>query len=112
MGQGSPSEGHGHDPGTVLSDLEEGGLGQVKMLEGRVASPSVVVSEGVVWRAEVGGSDHNGPREAPPGVVGALHLVACAAAEAIVEEGRAKRGGVRAVTLAVEVAIATSPSYI
>lgn len=54
----------------------------------RVAPAAVVVGEGVVRRAEVGGGDKDrgAAGVAPGGVVGALDLEAGAAAEAVVEE--------------------------
>lgn len=58
-----------------MGDLKEGGLGEVEMVEGRVAPPAVVVGKSEVWRAEVGGSDDDGAREAPLRVVVATHLV-------------------------------------
>ncbi|CAL9044047.1 unnamed protein product [Musa banksii] len=105
-----PAEGDRDDASTVLRDLEEGGLGEVEMLPWRVTPSAVVAGEGVVRRAEVGSRDDNRAREAPPGVIGAPHLVASAAAEPIVEERSAEGRGVGPVPLAVEVAIATSPA--
>ncbi|RWW59243.1 hypothetical protein BHE74_00033834 [Ensete ventricosum] len=105
-----PAEGDGDDAGAEPSDLEEGGLGEVEVLQGRVAPSAVVVGEGVVGGAEVGGGDDDGGREAPPGIVGAPHLVAGAAAEPVAEERGAEGGGVGSVALAVEVAVAASPS--
>ncbi|CAL9044048.1 unnamed protein product [Musa banksii] len=106
----TPAEGDGDDAGTVLRYLEKGRLGEVEMLQRRVAPAAVVVGEGVVGRTEVGGGDDDGSREAPPGVIGAPHLVARAAAEPIVEERGTEGRGVGPVPLAVEVAIATSPA--
>ena len=80
------------------------------MLEGRVAPAAVIVGEGEVRRAEVGGGDDDGAREAPLGVVVAPHLVARAAAEPVVEEGGAEGSGVGAVPLAVEIAVPTGSS--
>lgn len=105
-----PSEGNGHDSGSVLSDLEERRLGQVEVLEGRVAPAAVVVRQGVVGRAKVCGGDGDGVREAPSRVVVAPHLVACPAAQSVVEQGRAQRCGVCAVPLAVQVAVPACPS--
>lgn len=57
----------------------------------RVTPASVVAGEGVIRRAEICGCDQDGGAAgvAPGGVVGALDLEAGAAAEAVVEEGRA-----------------------
>lgn len=82
------------------------------MLEGRVAPAAVVVGEGEVGGAEVGGRDGDGSGQAPFGVVGAGHFVASAAAEAVVEQRRAQRHRVRPVPLAVQVPIPTSSAYI
>lgn len=76
------------------------------MLEGRVAPAAVIVRQGVVRGAEVGGGDQDRAGQAPPPLAGAPDLVARAAAEAVVEQGGAQRRGVRAVPLAVEVAVA------
>ena len=56
-----------------------------------VAPAAVVAGEGVVGRAEVGGRHEYGGAAAvaPLGVVGALDLEACTAAEPVVEQSRA-----------------------
>lgn len=56
------AKGHGHDPGTVASNLEEHGHGEVEVLLGRVA-PNLG-RLGVVGRAKVGGGD---PDDGPVG---------------------------------------------
>lgn len=66
-----PFERDGDDPGPVLGNLEECGLGEVEVLARRVAPAAVVVREGRVGRAEIGGGDHDGGGEAPFGVAGA-----------------------------------------
>lgn len=71
-----PSEGDRDYSSSVLSNLEESRLGQVKVLERRVAPAAVVVRQGQVWRAEVCGCDGDGAGEAPFRVVVASHLVA------------------------------------
>lgn len=102
-----PSKRDGDDAGLVVSDLLEDGLGEVEVAEGRVAPTAGVVREGVVGRAEVGGGDDDGAREAPAVVVDAADLEAGAAAEAVVEEGGAQRRRARAVPLAVQVPVPT-----
>lgn len=64
-----PSIDDGNDSGFVLGNAEEDGLGEVEVEVGRVTPTS--------WRAEVGGSDHNGPWEAPLRVIGAPYLETC-----------------------------------
>ena len=80
-----PSEGDWDNPSAVLGDLQEGGLGQVEVLEGRVAPATVVVGQGEVRRAEVCGGDGDGAGEAPLGVVVATQLIARPARQAVVE---------------------------
>lgn len=82
---GGPPEGNGDDAGSVLGDLEEGGFRHVEVLERGIAPPAVVVGEREVWRAEVGGGDGDGAGQAPLGVVVAVHLVARAARQPVVE---------------------------
>ncbi|KAF3777650.1 hypothetical protein EJ110_NYTH45351 [Nymphaea thermarum] len=94
----------GDNTSPVLSNLQEGGLGQVEVLQGRVAPPSVVIRQGEVWRAEVGRSDHDAAWPAPPGVVVASHLVAGPAAQAIVEQSSTECSSQRAVALTRRVA--------
>ena len=96
-----PSEGDRDDSGAVLSNLEEGRLGEVEVLEGRVAPAAIVIGQSEVWRAEVGGGDGDGAREAPSGVVVAPHFETSSAAQPIVEQRRAQRRRVRSVPLAV-----------
>lgn len=78
------------------------------MLPGRVAPASVVVGKGVVGRAVVGGGHRDGARKAPLRIVHAFEFVAGAAAEAVVEKGGAQSRCVGAVTLAVQISVATS----
>lgn len=54
-----PFVGHGNNASFVASDLLEDGLGEVEVVQGRVAPAAGVVGECVIWWAEVGGSDHN-----------------------------------------------------
>lgn len=107
----SPAEGDGHNAGAVLCYLKEGGLGEIKVLERRIAPAAVVVREGVIRGAEIGGGDDEGAGKAPLRIVGAPHFVASPATEPIVEQRGAEGRSVRPVPLAVEVAISTRPSY-
>ena len=95
----------GDNAGAVLGDSEEHGHGEVEMGAGRVAPAAVVVGEGVVGRAEIGGGHHYGgpARVAPLGVLHrvALDLEAGSAAHAIAEQRGAQCRRVHAVTLAV-----------
>jgi hypothetical protein len=107
----SPPVCDGHDAGAVLRDLEEGRLRHVEVRARRVAPAAVVAGEAVVGRAEVGGRDGDGARQARlPGVV-APQLVAGPAGRAVVEQRRAERRRVRAVPAAVHVAVAARPSH-
>lgn len=76
------------------------------MLARRVAPPAIVIGLGVVWWAEVGGSDGDGAIAAPLLAVVAAELKAGAAGEAIVEEGCAECRGGQTITLVEEVSIA------
>ena len=90
--------------------MEEGRLGHVEVRAGRVAPAAVVAGEAVVGRAEVGGRHGDGARQArTPGVV-APQLVARPARRAVVEQRRAQRRRVRAIPLAVQVAVTASPA--
>lgn len=79
---------------------------------GRVAPASIVVREGVVRGAEVGGrhQDRRAARVAPLAVVHALDLEASPAAEPIVEQRRAQGCCVHSVSLAVQVPVPTGPA--
>lgn len=106
-----PSEGNWDNPSSVLGNLQESRLSQIEVLERGVAPATIVIREGKVGRAKVGCRDHDGPWEAPPGVVIAPHLVAWPAAQAVVEQGSAQSCSVGAIALAVQVAIPTSTSW-
>lgn len=71
-----PSEGNWDDTGAVLGNLQESGLSHVKVLEGRIAPTAVVVRQGKVRWAEVGGGDNDGAGEAPLGVIFTFHFIA------------------------------------
>ncbi|KAF9674431.1 hypothetical protein SADUNF_Sadunf10G0126500 [Salix dunnii] len=51
-------------------------LGEIKMVLRRIAPAPCIVRQGIVWRAEVGGSDNNGARQAPFGVTHTPNLIA------------------------------------
>lgn len=80
---------------------------------GRVAPPAVVAGKRIVWRAEIRSSDENGRAAgmAPLGVVAALYLEAGAAAQAVVEQGRAQSSRLHSIALAVQIPIAASPTF-
>lgn len=105
-----PTVSHGDDSGTILSDALEDGLGEVEVVEGRVAPPAGIVWEGIIRGTEVGGGDGDGSGEAPFAVAVALDLEARAATESVVVQGRAQSRRIRAVALAVQITIATSSS--
>lgn len=82
-----PAVGNGDYSGTVLSDLEEHGHGEVKVGAWGVAPAPIVAGKSEVWGTEVGGGDHDGraSRVAPFGILVTLDQEARAAAQPIVE---------------------------
>jgi hypothetical protein len=64
-----PSEEYGYNSSSILSNVQESRLGQIKMLERGIAPATIVIRESRIWRAKVGGSDSDGAREAPLRVV-------------------------------------------
>lgn len=110
----SPLEHHRHDSSAVDADLLPCGLRHVEVLARRVAPPPVVVGEGVVRGAEVGGRDrHRHALEAPPRVrpVVADDLVALPARCAVAEQGRAQSCRPGAVPGRVQIAVPASSTY-
>jgi len=97
----------------VLGQRGENGLGEVKVLAGRVAPSTVVAGQVVVGRAEVGGRDEEGrlAKLAPLRVVDALHLVARPTRLPVVEHCRAHRRRLIAVALLHHVLITAGSSY-
>ena len=106
-----PSVGHRHNAGLVLGNVLEDRLREVEVVLGRVAPAAGIVGEGIVWRAEIGGGDHNGAGQAPLGVVHTPNLVARSAPQPIVEQSSAQGRRVGSVPLAVEVAVPTSSAF-
>ncbi|KAF3774714.1 hypothetical protein EJ110_NYTH52512 [Nymphaea thermarum] len=96
-----PSECNWNNPRPVPSNLQKSRLSQIKVLEGRVAPPAIVVRQHIVGRAEVGGRHRDRARQAPLRVVGALHLVAGPAAQPVIEQSSAKCSCERAISLTV-----------
>lgn len=84
-----PFEEDGDDSSAILGDFPEGRLSQIEVLERGIAPATIVISQCVVGRAEISGSDCDGTGEAPLRIIVAAYLVACAAAEATVEKRRA-----------------------
>jgi hypothetical protein len=80
------------------------------MVLGRVAPAPCIVGESIVWRAEVGGSDHNRAGQAPPTVINTPNLETSPTAQSIVEQCRAQSCCVSPIPLAVKVSIPTSPT--
>lgn len=93
-----------------MGNLKEGGLSKIEVLERGIAPASIGVGQGKVRGAEVGGSDGNGARVAPFGVIVAFHLVTRPTAQPTVEESCAECCRVGPIPLAVQVAITTSPT--
>lgn len=76
LSTGHPSVSDGHDPGTILSNLQESWLGEVEVLAGRIAPPAIVIGQCEVWRAKVCGGDCDGATQTPFRVTVASHLIA------------------------------------
>lgn len=103
----------GYDSSSVDADLFPSGLSHVEMLEGRVAPPTIVIRESVVWRAEVGGGDRDGNSfDAPPrvGFVVTDDPVALPTRSPVIEQCSAQCGCSGAVPGRGQVPIATSSS--
>ena len=66
-----PSISHRHNASSVLGNVLEDRLREVKVVLGRVAPPS-----STVWWAEIGGCDQYGTRQAPFGVIHTHNLIA------------------------------------
>lgn len=107
-----PAEINRDDPGTVCGDLQEHGHCEVEVGARGVAPPTIVVGEGVIWRAEVCGSDEDGGiSRAARSVVGALDLKAGSAAQPIVEQCSAQCCIVNSVALAIQISVTTRAAY-
>ena len=104
MAIGIPSVSDRDNPSSVLSNVLEDRLREIKVLLGRITPAS--------WWAEVSGSDDNGAREAPLGIIHTPKLKTGATAEAIVEKSCAQCCSVGPIPLAVQVSISTSSTYI
>lgn len=83
-----PPVGNWDDSCSVLSDLQESGLGHVEMLAGRVAPSSVVVGQRWVGRAKVGSRDGDAARQARL-AARATQFEARTAAQPVVEQSSA-----------------------
>jgi hypothetical protein len=71
-----PSVGHRYNTSTVSGNVLEDRLREIKVVLRRVTPPPCIVRQGIVWRAEIGGCDQNGARQAPFGVIHAPDLIA------------------------------------
>ena len=103
-----PSVSHRHNSSFVLGNVLEDRLREIKVVLGRVAPTPIVVRKSIVWWAEIGGCNHNGARQAPPGVAHTLNLIARPTAQPIVEQSCAQSCSVCPIPLAIQVPIATS----
>ncbi|KAK3013294.1 hypothetical protein RJ639_008202 [Escallonia herrerae] len=97
---------------SVLSYVLENRLRKIKVPQGSVTPPSCIVWESTVWRAEISGRDYDRARETPLAVIYALDLKTSTTSQPIVEQSSTKRGCACTVTLAVEISVPTSPSYV
>lgn len=78
LSAGYPAVIDGDDTGAILCDLEEHRHGEIEVGTRRIAPPTVVIGQGVVWGAKVGGGDEDGrvSGETPLGIVSTLDLKA------------------------------------
>jgi hypothetical protein len=97
-----PSVNYWDDSSSILGNVLEDRLREIKMLVGRITPAS--------GRAKVSGSDHNGATQAPLRVIHTSDLKTSPAAQTIVEQCSAQCCCVSSITLAVEVSIATGPA--
>jgi len=108
---GYPFVSHRHYSSFVLGNVLEDRLREIKVVLGRVAPTPIVVRKSIVWWAEIGGCNHNGARQTPPGVTHTLDLIARPTAQPIVEQGCAQSCSVCPIPLAIQVPIATSSTH-
>uniref|UniRef100_A0A2P2II17 Uncharacterized protein n=1 Tax=Rhizophora mucronata TaxID=61149 RepID=A0A2P2II17_RHIMU len=105
----------GDDSSTEVGDFEKHGHGEVEMEARWVTPATIVAGQSIVRRAEVGGRNDDGwaARVAPPGVIciRTLDLEARAAAQPVVEQCGAQRRRVHSISLAVQIAVPTSPAH-
>ena len=74
--RGIPPVRHRHNSSSELGNVLEDRLREIKVVLRRVTPPPCIVRQGIVRRAEIGGGDHNGARQAPFGVIHAPDLIA------------------------------------
>nr|GMC59219.1 hypothetical protein C4D60_Mb05t10270 [Ipomoea batatas]GME12695.1 hypothetical protein C4D60_Mb05t10270 [Ipomoea batatas] len=91
-----PSKRYRHNSSTILSDLQVCRLGEIEVLEGRIAPTPIVIGEARVRRAEIGRRDGDAPGETRFSGA-APELIARAAAQAVIKESRTERRRVSAV---------------
>lgn len=111
-GKNLPTVRNGYDPSAIFSNLQEHGHGEVEVSTRRVTPPAVIVRKGVIRGAEVGRryQYRRAPGVTPLRVFVALYFKTSTTTLSIVEESRAKRRRVYAVTLAVQITVATCPT--
>lgn len=106
-----PSVSNRHNTSSVLSNVLEDRLREVKVVLRRIAPAPSIVRKGIVWWAEIGGCDHNGTRQTPFGVIYTSNLIARTTAQAIVEQSSAQCCSICPIPLTVEVSIPTSTTH-
>lgn len=99
------------DAGVVLSNAEEDGLGEVKVVEGRVAPAAGVIRKCIIGRTEIGCSDQNRAMEAPFRVINALDFITRPTVQPIVEKSSANCCSVGSVAFTVKIPIPTSSTH-
>ncbi|KAK2966905.1 hypothetical protein RJ640_029252 [Escallonia rubra] len=97
---------------SILSYVLENRLRKIKVLQGSVTPPACIVWESTVWRAEISGRDYDRTRETPLAIIHTFDLKTSTTSQTIVEQSSTKRGCACTVTLAVEISVPTSSSYI
>uniref|UniRef100_A0A7N0TJ65 Uncharacterized protein n=1 Tax=Kalanchoe fedtschenkoi TaxID=63787 RepID=A0A7N0TJ65_KALFE len=80
------------------------------MPQGRVAPATGIIRQSIVGRAEVGGSDDNGPRQTPLLVIHTSDLKTSTTPLPVVKQSSAQGSSDGSVSLTVKVPISTSPS--
>ncbi|KAJ9703147.1 hypothetical protein PVL29_004780 [Vitis rotundifolia] len=98
-------ESHGDNFGTILSDLEEHGHGEIELGEKMIVPTAIVTGKSIVRWAKVGSGDKNGRafRVAWLRVISALEFEASTATKSIVEKCCAQCNYVPVVPLAINV---------
>lgn len=110
----SPLVHHWNNAGSINSNLLPDRLCQIKVLSRRVAPPAGIVRQRVVRWAVIGGCDSDRYALFAPlrgHVITACQLVALPATKPVIEQLCTQCCGTGPVSLSIQVAISTSPTY-